>query len=366
MKVECVQEKIKNAIGLAERIAGKNMTLPVLSCVLLIADKSNLTIRSTNLDLGIEIIVPAKVEVEGSVAVPGGILNNLLGTLGREKTVVLEVEGGNLKVSAQKTSSVVKAVPHEDFPIIPKVEEESVYTIKAMDISQGLKSVVYSASLSAVKPELSSVYMYCEADYVVFVATDSFRLAEKKVRVKKDKEFSPIIIPLRNVPELIKILDTMHDDVTLVVSRNQIAFSYKGLYVVSRVVDGVFPDYRQIIPKEATTEATALTQDIQDTLKVSTIFSDKFNQVNISVDPKTKTCIFKTKNNDVGEIEKAIDATIEGEPIAINFNHRYISDCLQSIEGDSLTLKFTTLNRPMVIKSVSDPTFTYLVMPMNR
>jgi DNA polymerase-3 subunit beta len=368
MKIECVQEKLRGAVGIAERVAGKHMTLPVLSCLLLDASsKNNLIIRSTNLDLGIEVTIPAKIEEGGVVAVPAQILNSFIGGItGSDTGIKLVTDQNNLKVSSARSSGTIKTILAEDFPSIPRVSEENKFFLNGSDFARGLKSVWYSSSVSSIKPELSSVYVYCDGEFVVFVATDSFRLAEKRVKIKKTKDFGQILIPFKNVPEIIRILETINEEIEVNLDKNQISFSHNGLYVVSRVVDGVFPDYKQIIPKNSTTDVVVLKQDLLNALKLSNIFSDKFNQINFKVNPATKTCEIKTKNSDVGENNTILDSAITGEPIEINFNYKYIVDCFQSIESDSLTLCFSGLNKPMIISPVSDGSFRYLVMPMNR
>jgi len=159
----------------------------------------------------------------------------------------------------------------------------------------------------------------------------------------------------------------MGDTVKVKIGKNLISFEANGIYAVSRVIDGVFPDYKQIVPKNFTTEVVALKQDFLNALKISNIFSDKFNQVHISIDPKKKLFEIQTKNSDVGENKTAVDAAITGDPVEINFNYKYIIDCFQSIDADSVSLQLSGMNRPMVIRPVSgDQTFMYLVMPMNR
>jgi DNA polymerase-3 subunit beta len=368
MKVECSQDKIKEAISLAERIAGKHMTLPVLSCVLLDAEKTNfITIRATNLDLGIEIAVPAKVEDAGIVAVPASTLSSFISGINEVGAKVkIELQQGNIKASTPKTSGVIKTLPHEDFPSIPRVSGGNSFTLNALDFVKGLKSVWYSSSVSSIKPELSSVYIYCENEFVVFVATDSFRLAEKRVKIKKSKDFGQILIPYKNIPEIMRVLENIPGEVEVELDKNQISFKYEGIYLISRVIDGIFPDYKQIIPKQSQTEAVVLKQDLVNALKLSNIFSDKFNQVNIKIDPEAKKCEIRTKNNDIGENLTNLDAAITGDEIDINFNYKYIIDCFQSVEADSVTLTFNGLHRPMIICPASDATFRYIVMPMNR
>jgi DNA polymerase-3 subunit beta len=175
------------------------------------------------------------------------------------------------------------------------------------------------------------------------------------------------LIPFKNIPDIIRVLENIKDPVSVLLNKNLISFSTSSIYLVSRLIDGVFPDYRQIIPKTFNTEVIILKQDLINTLKVSNIFSDKFNQVHLTIDPKTKIFKVQTKNSDIGENSTSVDASLNGDPIEINFNYKYIADCFQSIDADSLSLQFSGNNKPMVIRPVSgDQSFMYLAMPMNR
>lgn len=368
MKIECVKEKITRAISQVEKVTGKNLTLQVLGCVLLEADKNNLIVRATNLDLGVELQIPTKVIEPGRVAVSASVLNNLLSNIPGDKSIVFETTDTNtLKVTSLKTSTIIKTMPHDDFPNIPRVAEEQAVKINSGDFVKGLKSVWYAASVSSVKPELSSVYVAAsDDDHLIFAATDSFRLAEKRIRFKKGDLNDHLLIPFKNIPEIIRLLSDVNDEITIFVTKNQISFSHPSLYLTSRVIDGVFPDYKQIIPASAATEATVLKQDLVQAIKVANIFSDKFNQVNVSVAPSKKSFEIKTTNADVGESVNKIDAVLTGEDVTVNFNHKYITDSFQSFEADSLSLSFNSINRPLVIRGVGDKSFLYLVMPMNR
>ena len=368
MKIECVQEKLKQSVEYASRISSKHATLPVLSCLLFDASqKDKLVIKATNLDLGIEISLPVKVIEEGVVAVPSNTINSfLINATADEKAVLMETVQGNIKINTARNSGLIKIQPHEDFPTIPRVSGENSFSLNSTEFVKGLKSVWYSSSVSSIKPELSSVYIYCDGEFVVFVATDSFRLAEKKIKIKKTKDFGQILLPYKNIPDIIKVLESINDEVEVNLDKNQVSFAYKGIYLISRVIDGTFPDYKQIIPKTSTTEVVVLKQDFVNTLKLSNVFSDKFNQINIKIDPSDKKAHIKTKNNDVGENVTILDSVITGEAIDINFNYKYIIDCFQSIDSDSVNLIFNGLNKPVIISPVSDTSFRYIVMPMNR
>ena len=200
MKLECSIEKIKNAVSQVERITGKNLTLPILSSILLIASKKSLKLRSTNLSLGIEIEIPAKIDNEGTLAISGSVLNAIFSNISQNENVQLEEKDGNLLIKTKKTQIKLKSQPHEDFPTIPMVHGTR-FEIEAKKLIEGIKSVYYSSSVSDIKPEISSVFIYTNKDNLVFVSTDSFRLAEKKIKVKGIPEILGILIPFKNISE---------------------------------------------------------------------------------------------------------------------------------------------------------------------
>lgn len=367
MKAECVQEKLQKVLSQAERIAGKNLNLPVLSCFYVEAADGKIMVRATNLDVGFQSGVPAKVEEDGKVAVPAAAFASFVGNLFGEKSVKLKSDGQLLSVVTAKNKTNIKCLPVDDFPTLPNISEEKGFEMNATDFIKGLKAVWYSSSISSIKPELSSVYVYPDDGFLVFAATDSFRLAEKRVKTKiTAKDFERILIPFKNIPEIIRVLESAGGNTLVRLTGNLIAFSFGETYLTSRVIDGVFPDYRQIIPKEAKTEAVVLKEDLVRALKTATIFSDNFNQINISIRPSDKKLELTTKNNNLGETVTALDAALTGEAVEVNFNYRYVSDCLQSIDADSVSLSFAGAGRPVVIRGVGDGSFMYLVMPMNR
>lgn len=365
MKLECSVEKIKNAISLTERITGGNLTLPVLNSILFIASGKTLKLRSTNLSLGIEVEIPAKIEKEGIVAIPGVAISNTFSNVFGSDVVVLEEENGNLTVKTKKSKMRFKGTPHEDFPTIPLVDGDS-FEIESKKLIEGIKSVYYSASLTDIKPEISSVYIYKHENNLVFVSTDSFRLAEKKIKIKKDFELPGILIPYKNISEILRVFSEVGDNIIVNFNKNQISFSVLNIYLTSRVVNGVFPDYRQIIPKSFTTEAVLLKQDLLNALKLSNTFSDKFNQLNLKISTKDKFLELDSENANIGENKTQIDAALSGEDMELSFNYKYFLDCFPSLTTDSVSIRLNDSGKPIVIEPVSDNSFTYLIMPMNK
>jgi DNA polymerase-3 subunit beta len=365
MKAECSVEKIKKAVSQVERVTGKNLTLPILNSILLIASGKFLKLRSTNLSLGIEIEIPAKVEKEGVLAISGTVLGAVFSNVSQSENVLLEEKDGNLLIKTKKSQIKLKGHSHEDFPTIPIVSGAS-FEIEAKKLSDGIKSVYYSSSVSDIKPEISSVFIYTNGENLVFVATDSFRLAEKKIKVKGIEEILGILVPFKNISEILKVFGEAYGTIKVCFNKNQISFSSENVYLTSRIIDGVFPDYRQIIPKDSSTEIVVLKQDLLDALKLSNVFSDKFNQVNLKVKPKEKIFELSSNNNDVGENKTYLDAVINGEEVELGFNYKYFLDCFQSITTDSVSIKLSGPAKPIIISPVSDTSFTYLIMPMNR
>jgi len=365
MKLECSIEKVKSALAMVERMTGKNLTLPVLGSVLWIAQNKTLKLRATNLNVGIEVEIPAKIEKDGIVAIKGDVLSSIFSNLNGDSFVSFELIQNNLSVKTKNNSILLKSVPHDDFPTIPVVEGEELI-ISSKKFIEGLKAVYYSSAMSDIKPEIGSVYIYPEDDMLVFVSTDSFRLAEKKVKIKQKLNFEGILVPVKNITEIIKVFENSSSDLLVKLQKTQISLKTENIYLTSRVVDGNFPDYKQIIPKISTTEAVLLKQDFISSLKISNVFSDKFNQINITIKPKDKIFEVESKNTEIGENTTILNGALTGEDVSVNFNFRYILDCFQSISVDSVSLKLNGGNKPMIIRPIGDSSFMYLVMPLNK
>jgi DNA polymerase-3 subunit beta len=366
MKIECIKEQLEEALNKADKIAGKNTTLPVLSGFYFDARQNSLTIKATNLDLGISITVPVKVSEPGIVVVPAHIITSFISSLSKDRSVNVATKGQTLEIKTSSTKTSIKTLPSEDFPIIPEIGDDSAFSMPARDFVSGVRSVIYAAAVGSIKPELSSISITHEGDFLVFAATDSFRLAEKKIKIKKMPHFKQILLPQKNALEIIKIFDRGEEEISISIEEHQMALRANGVYLTSRIIEGTFPDYRQIIPKETKSSAVMLKQDLINSLKTSLIFSDSFNQLTLKLTPTSKKFEIESKNSAVGESVQGIEAVLLGDDLSINVNHRYFTDCFQSITTDSLSLSFSGSNKPIIVRGVGDTSFLYLVMPMNQ
>lgn len=365
MKLSCFKEDLREAVLICERISGKNLNLPILSNILLDAEGKDLKLISTNLELGVEIIIPAKIENKGKITILSNIFNNFLSNLSGSEQINLENQNNNLIISTKNNSTLIKSQSTDDFPNIPKLKSDNKLSIPVNDFISGLKMVFYSCALSDIKPEINSVYLYSNKnEMITFTATDSFRLAEKKISYFFP-EFGPILIPFKTVVEIIRIFDGKDGKIDLLFNKNQINIKKDNIVFVSRLTDGIFPDYNQIIPKKFTTDVIISKEFFIGSLKISSIFSGKLNELSVSVVSGENFLTIKTSNNELGENISKIPAKITGESIKITFNHKYINDCLINIKSDEIILRFSGENKPLLITGTRDGTFQYLVMPMN-
>lgn len=366
MKIEILRENLERAVSISSRVSNKNLSLPVLGCVVFVVEDGRALLRATNLDLSVEVVIKAKVLRQGVAAVPAAVLSQTVSALGDQK-LTLEISGNSLLIEGERGKTSISTVDHAEFPTIPqvKVGKAGSASIPTRDFVVALRAAAFSSSLSSVKPELSSVAISLEKGELVAAATDSFRLAEVRLPVKSKSTFPTTLIPSRNVADIIRAIEG-ESEVEIKVDENQCSFVGEFGHITSRTIDGAFPDYHAVIPRDFVASATCLKDDAVRAFKKIAIFTDSFNHVHISLKPSQKEFFVKALNASVGETNDKIPAELEGEDIDINFNARYIMDALPVVGSDSVAFSVAGHGRPMVITDVPHKHFTYLVMPMNR
>ncbi len=367
MKIECLINKIKPLVIAAEKVTAKNHSLPVLSLIVLEASNNNLKIKSTNLEVGLEAFLPVKVISPGHLAVNAQVFSQFLNlSTKNDDKLEMELVDNNLILKTSQSTSTLKTYPIDDFPIIPKIKNEEDLIIPLIDFITGVKSVIYASATSDIKPEIASVFIYQKQDYLVFVSTDSFRLAEKSIKYSSNISFPSLIIPIKNISEILRVLEDESGELKIKASENQISFLTNNFHLTSRVINSNFPDYQQIIPKDFKTEIELVKDDFINSLKLSNIFSDKFNQITIKTTESRDGCEIYSHNQEVGDNKTIIKAVIIGNDISVNFNSRFITDSLGCFTDNKVKLCFSDKNRATLILGLNNSSFKYLVMPVNR
>lgn len=360
--------QFKTALTHASLVTTKQSSLDILEGVYISVSPEGGIVRATNLQLGVEIKFPTQTTDSGSFVCDAGLLLGVVGGTQADHTIECEVDGTTLQVTTPMSESTIKLFPNTDFPTLPTTDSGSTLEVKTDALVQAWQSVMYAASQSDIKPEISSVFTYTDEDKenLYCVSTDSFRLAEKKVPIMAAGVLEGAMIPVRNIQTMARIFNEAEDVATIAFSDSQMSFRTATMYCVTRLTDGRYPAYQQILPREFETEVTLLKNDLVAALRTLNIFADKFYQIDIVVNTENSTITFSSHHPERGSHTAKIEGVIEGNELESRCNAKYLQDCLGSITSDSLTIKFVAGNKPFIVTPIGSNDFQYLVMPLNR
>jgi len=353
------------AIQTVSRFSPKgSATLPVLSCILLVAGDEGIKFRATNLEMGIDLPVAGSVKESGVLAIPAHILQQITASLTGEGSITFEQSGETALVSFDNTQNIIKTIPYEDFPTLPLPTTPKKQKISGEKLKLAIESVSFCASPSVVRQDLASIFLSLEGGELTAVATDSFRLAEKRIPLSEKGINFSLLLPAKNITTLLQTLPD--DEIDFTFDENQAAFMWKGSTLITRLTNASYPDYRQIIPKNTEAEAILLKKDLELALRHTTIFSDSFQKVKINFDQKNKKLIISSQNTTTGSSKETIPAQIKHSSLEQSFNYRYLQTPLSIIKTESISLSASGVGQPLIIRGVGDNSFLYLVMPMNQ
>jgi DNA polymerase-3 subunit beta len=365
MKLICLKNNLKSGVNIAEKLVGKNITLPILSNFLLTSEEGFLKITATDLELGINVSVNAKVEKKGSVTVSAKLFSNIVNNFTEDK-LTLESKDKNLKIYSKNTDFQIVGSSPKDFPILPKIEEEKLLELDAGLIQRSLTQVASAASFSEARPELAGVLFKITKSQIRVVATDSFRLAEKTIhknfKTNNDSSYS-FILPLRAVQEVIRILDGK-DTLSVKISKNQTFFEVENISLLGRLVEGDYPDYEQILPKSHETKVILKREELANSVRLASFFSSKVNDIKLNCDPDSDFIEIASSDSDRGQSALKIKAKIQGKKNSLSFNYRYLIDGLNNIDDEEVALELNDESSPTVLRPVSDEPYLYLIMPI--
>lgn len=366
MIITVEKKEFAEGIAKASRFAQRtSASLPVLSGILLIAGTDGIKLRATNLETGIDLKVNGTVKDSGVVALPAHIIKETTASFSGPGALTIEHAGETAVISAAGARSTLRTLSYEDFPSVPVPEgSKSSFKVSGALLKSLILSVAPCASTSSVRPELACILFKAEGGVMTAVATDSFRLAEKKLAGQGKVTPFSMLIPAKNALDMAQTIPD--DEVSVIADEHQAAFSWADGLVTSRLVTVSYPDYQQIIPKSFVAEATLLRKDFEAAVRRTSVFSDSFQKVRLSFDTTGKKIALSARNADVGENTESIPGNISGEAIELSFNHRYLQAPLSLIASENLTLSASGIGRPLVMRGSGDASFLYLVMPMNQ
>lgn len=371
MKVEILKENLKREISVAERITGRNPSLPILNDVLMEAEDNFFTIISTDLEMALRVWMLTKVVERGRVAIPARLLSGLVSSLPNEK-IVIESDNNNINIKCGGFNTKIQGHDPGEFPIVPKINKEEFIEIDSRLMSDGLSCVADIASLSQARPEISGIYFSFSKNAIKMVATDSFRLAEKTLFLEKaigrDHSF---ILPQRTAKEIVNILGETGGLARIYVAQNQVLVRRQedggenmGVAITSRLIEGEYPHYQDIVPVKFKTKIKAPKDEFLNQIKTASLFSGKINEVKIAIDSEKDKIEIFAKSPDLGESRSAMKIKAEGEGVEISFNHKFLIDGLSRIKSSEVSLSITGQDGPAVLRPVGDDSYLYVVMPI--
>ncbi|MGD0576458.1 MAG: DNA polymerase III subunit beta [Candidatus Staskawiczbacteria bacterium] len=371
MKVEILKENFKNGLNIVEKIVGKNLSLPILDNVLINTEDSFLSLSSTDLETAIKLWILTKIIKKGKVVVPAKFLSSFVSLLPNEK-ITLEEKKQGLYIECKNFKNQVQGFNPEEFPLIPEFKDTEFLEVDNKKFCQGLSQIVDISSPSQSRPEISGIYFIFSKNLIKVVATDSFRLAEKTITlespVKKDASF---ILPQKPAKELINILGEKEGKLKIYFLPNQTMFEFPmkevahpEVQIVSRLIEGEYPNYEEIIPKKFKTHVIVKRDEFLNQIKAASLFSGKINEIKIKINVENKEIEISAQDPDIGESQSSIAAKIEGEPIEVSFNHRFLIDGLLNIKSSEIIFDMSKEEGPCVLKPVGDASYIYVVMPI--
>lgn len=377
MKIKILREKIKQAVNIAEKITGKDSSLAILGNIMLKAEDNRLSIIATNLETGIIWDLLAKTEAAGSAVLPAGIFSGLISSL-PGSTLLIDKKNDTVSVVDGKTKSNLISLPPEEFPTLPVIDGGDYFTIRADIFCQALAQVAGFSGTSSVKPEINGVYMGINDDNIKIVATDSFRLGEKKILTAGKSELSKkysIILPARAVREIVAVFSGIQKNVIIYLSDNQIMIDFSDdaggdrsrIRFISRLIDGEFPDYQAIIPDSHSAQISFSKKEILFQLKPAQIFSGKNSEITMDVSVKDKIAKIASRAADFGGYEGEMELiAADGKDLSIIFNNRFLIDGLSALAADECFFGFSEDDGPALLRSKNEDDFIYIIMPIKK
>lgn len=350
------------ALRNVERVVSKNISLPILNTILLKTDNGQLKISATNLEIGTNCWIGAKVNEPGEIAVPAKIFSDFIGNVSDEK-VTISTSKNVIIVNSEHYKTQILGMETKDFPIIPKLKKDHEFRIESKVLRSALLAVLDSASLSETRPELSGIYTNISENRAEFAATDGFRLSEKIVNLSTEVSKS-FIIPRNTALEISRLVENLNAETSIAVSDNQIFVYGEDFELISRLIDGRFPEYKKVIPDNFMSLAKINKSDFEKNIRLASIFSSSISDIKLKF-IKDKMEI-SAKNSDRGEIVSSVGCSLKNEPFEVSVNFHYLLDGLKIFPTDDILLEFTGELGPLVIKGENQKDQTYVIMPLRN
>jgi DNA polymerase-3 subunit beta len=374
VKITAAQEQLSHGLRVAGRAVAARSPLPITTNVLLMTDEGRLKISATNLEIAISAWIDAKVDEEGAITLPAKLLSEFVDTLpGGSVDVTIKRGSHSAHVNSARFEATIRGMSADDFPLIPTATEQTAAAIPAELLKEMIDQVAFATAVDDTRPMLTGVLATFSGTSLTLAATDGFRLAMRVGTLAEQAtgDFS-VIIPARTLTELARILPDGDTNVEMAVTpnRNQVVFRAPDLHVVSRLIEGTFPNYKQIIPTKFATNAVVSTGELLKATKIASFFSrDNSNAITLDIQPSQNggigNIVVSGAAAELGEDRGEIDAVVQGSGMKVQFNSRYVSDVLGAVQSEQVGLDISGPNSAAVFRPIDAADYTHVVMPMH-
>ena len=368
MKLSVMQENLARGLSVVSRAVSNRSTLPVLANVLLKTEDAGLKLTATNLEIGITYWVPGKIESDGATTVPAKLLTDLVNSLPAGDRVDLTLQAGDtLHLCCGRFETHVKGIDADEFPAIGAAGERPTTRIAQNSLRRALAETVFAAASDEARPILTGVLARFEGDHLTLAAADNYRIAVKTIPILDAVPETSVVIPARALVELARVLADVEDPVEIVLaaSRNQVLFHLDGIDLVSRLIDGQFPNYQQVVPQTHTTRAVLDREELLRAVRPAALIAhESANIVKLQIGADGEPGITVSASAEVGDHVGQVEATVEGDGTTIAFNARYLADVLTNVDADQFALELNGPLSPGVFKPLGDDQYIHVVMPV--
>src|SRR5258706_209488 len=375
MKVTVLQENLARGLSTVSRAVSPRSTLPVLSNILIATDEGRLRLSATNLELGITCWIAARIDEEGSTTVPARTFADLVNALPNDQVqLTLNLKSQSLHVKGGTSNNDIKCIDAQEFPPLPVPEMDGAIQLNVADFKEMIQQVAFSASTDEARPVLMGVLMNVEKDKVIMAAADGFRLSVRKAVLSNPAQHPiNVIIPARALNELARVATDSEAPIYMAVPKNpsQVLFRVKDVEVVSQLIDGTFPDYQQIIPRNYKSRTLVSTASLLKACKQAEIFArEGSNVARLDIkqskgEMQPSEVEISATSEETGKNETIGEATVDGGSGLIAFNVQFLREALEVIRTPNVALETSAANAPGVVKPVGDENFLHVIMPMH-
>lgn len=369
MQVIILKNVLRDALIAIEKATINNLNLPILTHALIKANENKIKISATNLELAITTAAQGKIIEEGEITIPASPLLSIINNLNSDR-ISLESKNNTLEVKTDNYEAVIQGLNAEEFPIIPNIENKEEYLeINSDLLKEALGQVTIASQFSELRPEISGVLCNIQNKALKLVATDSFRLAEKTISSQEFKntflEERRIIIPIKTAQEVVRSLKE-NTPVRIYIDENQILFEAAEHKIISRLIDGKFPEYEAIIPKSFETEITLDRDELMNAIKLTGVLTGQNNDLVVKLNEGKKVIELSAWNQKYGKNHYLLPVKSKGAALAITFNWRFLLDTLKVLHGGEIILGLNGESRPALIKTPLDISYFYILMPIKN